>query len=52
MKQHDLARQLVSELEAMGAAEITYDKEHHNAVFVGVDENGDKENFYPSAIRA
>ena len=28
MKQHDLARQLVSELEAMGAAEITYDKEH------------------------
>ena len=24
MKQHDLARQLVSELEAMGAAEITY----------------------------
>ena len=25
MKQHDLARQLVSELEAMGAAEITYD---------------------------
>ena len=28
MKQHDLAKQLVSELEAMGAAEITYDREH------------------------
>lgn len=27
-KQHELARMLVSELEAMGAAEITYDKEH------------------------
>ena len=28
MKQHDLAGLLVSELEAMGATEITYDKEH------------------------
>lgn len=27
-KQHDLARVLVSQLEEMGAAEITYDKEH------------------------
>ncbi len=27
-KQHDLARVLVTELEAMGAAEIAYDKEH------------------------
>lgn len=27
-KQHELAEMLVSELEAMGAAEITYDKEH------------------------
>lgn len=26
MKQHDLAGLLVSELEAMGATEITYDK--------------------------
>lgn len=28
MKQHDLARILVAELEEMGACEITYDKEH------------------------
>ncbi len=28
MKQHDLAQMLVSELEEMGACEITYDKEH------------------------
>lgn len=28
MKQHDLAKVLVSELEAIGATEITYDKEH------------------------
>lgn len=28
MKQHDLARLLVQELETMGAAEITYDREH------------------------
>lgn len=28
MKQHDLAKLLVNELEAMGAEEITYDKEH------------------------
>ena len=28
MKQHDLARLLVAELEEMGALEITYDKEH------------------------
>ena len=28
MKQHDLAKVLVEELEAMGAEEITYDKEH------------------------
>lgn len=27
-KQHELAKVLVSELEAMGASEITYDKEH------------------------
>ena len=27
-KQHDLAKLLVSQLEDMGAAEITYDKEH------------------------
>lgn len=27
-KQHELAKVLVAELEAMGAAEITYDKEH------------------------
>lgn len=27
-KQHDLAKLLVEELEAMGASEITYDKEH------------------------
>lgn len=28
MKQHDLAQMLVEELKAMGAEEITYDKEH------------------------
>ena len=28
MKQHDLAGVLVSELETMGATEITYDREH------------------------
>lgn len=28
LKQHELARQLVQELEIMGATEITYDKEH------------------------
>lgn len=28
MKQHDLAKLLVNELEQMGAAEISYDKEH------------------------
>ena len=28
MKQHDLARMLVQELERIGAAEITYDEEH------------------------
>ena len=28
MKQHDLAGLLVSELETMGATEITYDREH------------------------
>lgn len=28
LKQHDLAKLLVSELEAMGAQEITYDREH------------------------
>ncbi len=28
MKQHDLAKLLVEELEAMGAEEITYDREH------------------------
>lgn len=27
-KQHELAKMLVSELESMGAEDITYDKEH------------------------